>query len=130
MTADARAIAIVRAAAQAADQLKGQAIRAIDVSSRLPLTDAFLLVTGTSERQVRALVDAIAEAGAKAGHRLLRREGGQGGRWVLLDYDEAVIHVQHAEDREFYALDSLWKDCPAIELDLLPDDGEPLARTA
>ncbi|MCL2788216.1 MAG: ribosome silencing factor [Micrococcales bacterium] len=131
MTADPRAVALVTEAARAADRRKGLAIRAIDVSSRLPLADAFLLVTGNSERQVGAIVDEVEQAMAKVGQPLRRREGHEVGRWVLLDYDEAIIHIQHHEDRAFYGLDSLWKDCPAIVLPAFPgEDGDELARTA
>ncbi|HLS00884.1 MAG TPA: ribosome silencing factor, partial [Beutenbergiaceae bacterium] len=76
-------------------------------------------VSGESERQVGAIVDAVEEAMRDAETQRLRREGTQELRWVLLDYGDIIVHVQHVEDREFYGLDRLWKDCPEIEL---PED--------
>ena len=105
-----------RAAARAAAELKPTTIAAIDVSERLVLTEVFLVVSGSSDRQVRSLVDAIDEALLKAGVRRKRREGFDEGHWVLVDYGDLVVHVQQDEDREFYALERLWADCPSIGL--------------
>jgi ribosome-associated protein len=104
------------AAAQAAADKKAQDIVILDVADQLVITDAFLLAAGTSERQVLAIVDAIEERLLQLPERAkpVRREGERGGRWVLLDYVDLVVHVQHGEEREFYALDRLWKDCPTI----------------
>lgn len=104
------------AAARAAAQKKAEEIIAIDVSERLALTDAFLIVSAANDRQVRAVVDAIDEAMLKAGAKRQRREGMTEAHWVLVDYQDVVVHVQQSEDREFYALERLWKDCPRIEL--------------
>jgi ribosome-associated protein len=128
MAADARARRLVEVAARAADNLKGGSILALDVSSRLPLTDAFLLVSGTTERQVAGIVDAVEETLARRGAHARRREGLGAARWVLLDFGDAVVHVQHVEDREFYGLDRLWKDCPVIDLPGI-GDGEDIAQT-
>ncbi len=65
---------------------------------------------------VRTAAEAAAEQLRKAGAKPVRREGEREGRWVLLDYAELIVHVQHAEDRVYYALERLWKDCPTIEL--------------
>ena len=105
-----------RIAAQAAAELKATTIAAIDVSERLVLTEVFLVVSGSSDRQVRSLVDAMDEALLKAGVRRKRREGFDEGHWVLVDYGDLVVHVQQDEDREFYALERLWADCPSIGL--------------
>jgi ribosome-associated protein len=80
------------------------------------ITDAFLLASAPNERQVTAIVDAIEEAllGLPEKAKPVRREGERAGRWVLLDYVDLVVHVQHTEEREFYSLDRLWKDCPTI----------------
>jgi ribosome-associated protein len=102
------------AAAQAAADKGATDIIVIDVSDRLPLTDCFVVVTGSNERQVGAIVDAVSERLAKIGVRAVRREGERDGRWVLLDFGDVVVHVQHAEERVFYALDRLWSDCPTI----------------
>ncbi len=101
-------------AAQAASDKLATDILIIDVSERLALTDCFVLATGANERQVGAIVDEVTERLRQVGVKPLRREGERDGRWVLLDFLDVVVHVQHAEERVFYALDRLWKDCPTI----------------
>ncbi len=103
----------VVSAAQAALDTKAQDVCALDVSEHLALTDAFLICSGTSERQVDGIVDAIER---NAQERPVRREGRGKGRWVLLDFGDFVVHVQHSEERAFYDLERLWKDCPRIEI--------------
>ncbi|MFC8191536.1 ribosome silencing factor [Cellulomonas sp. NPDC057328] len=116
MPASTRAIELAHAAARAASDLKAQEIIALDVSEQLVLTDVFLIASGTNERQVGAIVDAVEEALHKLDAKPVRREGKGQGRWVLIDFGDIVVHVQHAEDRVYYALERLWKDCPLIEL--------------
>ncbi len=116
MTATERAVELAGVAARAASSLKADEIIALDVSEQLVLTDVFLIASGTNERQVAAIVDAVEEAMFKAGSKPIRREGKSEGRWVLLDFGDIVVHVQHAEDRVFYALERLWKDCPVVPL--------------
>ena len=116
VTATDRAVELVEiAAAAAADKLASDII-AYDVSEQLVITDAFLLCSAANDRQVRAIVDEIEERLRKAGAKPARREGEREGRWVLLDYIDIVIHVQHAEERVYYSLERLWKDCPVIPL--------------
>ena len=118
MTATDRALELARAAAIAAADKLATDIVALDVSERLAITDIFLIATGTSDRQVQAIVEAVEERLARDhAAKPARREGEREGRWVLLDYVDVVIHVQHSEEREFYGLERLWKDCPAIPLD-------------
>lgn len=119
MTATDHAIELVVAAARAGSDKRGENICAFDVSDQLAITDAFLLVSATNERQVGAIVDAVEDALREVGSKPIRREGQRDGRWVLLDYGEIVVHVQHEEERQFYALERLWRDCPAIPL---PED--------
>jgi ribosome-associated protein len=104
------------AAAQAAADKKAQDIVIIDVGEQLAITDVFLIASAPNERQVMAIVDAIEERLLELPEKAkpIRREGERGGRWVLLDYVDMVVHVQHTEEREFYALDRLWKDCPQL----------------
>lgn len=116
MTASDRARELVLAAAAAAAEKLATDVVAIDVSEQLVITDAFLLASAPGERQVAAIVDAVHERLLALGAKPLRREGERDGRWVLLDYGEVVVHVQHDEERIFYALERLWKDCPLIEL--------------
>jgi len=129
VTATESSIAIARTAAKAAADKIAQDIVAMDVSERLALADVFLIASAPSERQVNAIVDGIEEELAKQDLRPVRREGRSGGRWVLLDYADVVIHVQHEEDRVFYALERLWKDCPVVDLQL-GDDASAKAGAA
>jgi ribosome-associated protein len=103
------------AALAAADKLADNII-AYDVSEQLVITDAFLLCSASNDRQVKSIVDEIELRMKQAGAQLVRREGEQEGRWVLLDYLDIVVHVQHAEQRTYYALERIWKDCPQITL--------------
>jgi len=116
VTATPRAIELAIVAARAAADIKAEEIIALDVSAQLVLTDVFLIASGTNERQVSAIVDRIEEDLRKAGAKSLRREGFREAHWVLLDFGEIVVHVQRAEDRVYYALERLWKDCPVIEM--------------
>jgi ribosome-associated protein len=111
-----RALELAMTAAQAAADKKAQDIVVIDVADQLAITDAFVIASASNERQVLAIVDAIEEALLNLPEKAkpVRREGERQGRWVLLDYIDVVIHIQHAEEREFYALDKLWKDCPTV----------------
>jgi ribosome-associated protein len=126
VAASERALELALTAARAASDRKAQEIIALDVSERLVLTDVFLIASATNERQVGAIVDAVEEALHKAGAKAVRREGVRQARWVLLDYVDLVVHVQHAEDRVYYALERLWSDCPVIELpaDVTEGDGQ------
>jgi ribosome-associated protein len=112
-TDTARELAL-RAASAAADKLATDIVL-IDVSDRLAITDVFVIVTGSNERQVEAIVDEVEARLREVGVKPLRREGRRDDRWVLLDYAEIVVHVQHTEERAFYALERLWRDCPTIE---------------
>lgn len=116
MTASEHAVELIRAAAVAASDKLATDQLAFDVSEQLAITDAFLLASGGNDRQVRAIVEEVEDKLRELGAKPIRREGHRDGRWVLLDYGDVVIHVQHAEEREFYALERLWRDCPAIEL--------------
>src|SRR3954451_22525889 len=116
MTATEEALALTRVAATAAADKLGTDIVAYDVSEQLAITDVFLVVTAANERQVGAVVDGIEEALRGLDVRPTRREGDRQLRWVLLDYLDLVVHVQHTEERAFYALERLWHDCPRIEL--------------
>ena len=118
MTASDRALELVRIAAAAADDKSGEDLVALDVSGPLPLTDVFLLVTGRNERNVQSIASEVEDKLNESGVKTLRREGRAEGRWVLLDFGDLVVHVFHEEDRMYYALERLWKDCPVVPLDL------------
>lgn len=118
MTATARARELLAVAAQAADSKQGEDPVALDVSGPLPLTDIFFLVSGRNERNVQAIAGEIEDKMIEAGVKTIRREGRAEGRWILLDFGDIVVHVFHEEDRMYYSLERLWKDCPAIPLEL------------
>ena len=114
MTASDRAVELALAAAAAASDKLATDILLLDVSEQLVITDVFVLASGANDRQVQAIVDAIEEALRAEGVKPVRREGEAERRWVLLDFIDVVVHVQHQEERIFYALERLWKDCPRI----------------
>jgi len=116
VTATPRAIELANIAASAAADKLGENLVVLDVSEPMPLTDAFLLVSGRSERQVGAIADEIEEKMLEAGVKMLRREGKSLGRWILLDFGDLICHVMHEEDRMYYSLERLWKDCPVIKV--------------
>lgn len=118
MTASPHALELVKVAAAAADSKGGEDLVALDVSGPLPLTDAFLLITGRNERNVVAIAGEIEDQLIERGTKPLRREGRQEGRWILLDFGDIVVHVFHEEDRMYYSLERLWRDCPVIPIEL------------
>lgn len=116
MTASARAAELVYVAAEAAADKLGADIVAYDVSDQLVITDAFVLCSAPNDRQVRAIVDEVERRLRGVGAKPVRREGEREGRWVLLDYVDIVVHIQRADERVYYELERLWKDCPAMPL--------------
>jgi ribosome-associated protein len=133
VTASPRARELVNVAAAAADSKQAEDIVALDVSGPLPLTDVFLIATGRNERNVVAIAGEIEDKMLEAGAKTLRREGRAEGRWVLLDFGDVIVHVFHEEDRMYYSLERLWKDCPVLPLDVAgaaqpsSEDSEPAA---
>jgi len=127
MPATERAVELLTAAAEAAHDKKAENVIAFDVSEQLAITDGFLIASASNDRQVRAIVDAIEEKLREHDAKPVRREGEREGRWLLLDCLDVVIHVQHDEERVFYSLERLWRDCPIIPLPSFgpgPDTGE------
>lgn len=118
MTATAHALELLKVAVAAADSKAGEDIVALDVSEPLPLTDVFLIVTGRSERNVVAIAGEIEDKLIESGAKPLRREGRAEGRWILLDFGDLVVHVFHEEERVYYGLERLWKDCPVVPVEL------------
>lgn len=117
MSATDQSISYAQIAATAAHDKLATSVVAIDVSERLVFTDVFLIASAPTSRQVKAIVDEIDEALSQAGLDRLRREGMEGDmHWVLCDYGDIIVHVQQDEDREYYALEKLWGDCPTIEV--------------
>src|SRR5579884_499980 len=122
MTASARSVELASAAVLAAADKLATDLAILDVSDQLVITDCFVLASAPNDRQVRAIVDAVEEKLLSLGAKPVRREGEREGRWVLLDYVDIVVHVQHSEERTYYSLERLWKDCPALPL---PDGALP-----
>jgi ribosome-associated protein len=118
VTATEHARELLRLAVDAADSKQAEDLVALDVSGPLPLTDIFLLATGRNERNVVAIASEIEDKLIEAGTKPLRREGRAEGRWILLDFGDLVVHVFHEEDRMYYSLERLWKDCPVVPIDL------------
>lgn len=119
MAVSPEALTAVQRAAQIADAAQASDLVALDVTGPLPLTDAFLLASGRNERHVSAIArDIEDELLVQAGLKPIRREGRAEGRWVLLDFGDLIVHVFHEDERQYYQLERLWKDCPAIPLEL------------
>ena len=100
----------------ALDDIKAQNITKLDVRDMTTVTDYMIIASGTSNRHVRALVDNVAEKAKAAGHRPIGVEGEEGGEWVLLDLQDALVHVMLPKVREFYNLEKLWSLSPAGDL--------------
>lgn len=123
MTATPESIDLAVAAAEAASDKLAEDVLAFDVSDQLAIADVFLLCSAPNDRQVHAVVDAIEERLAGEGRNPVRREGERGAHWVLLDYLDLVVHVMHNDDRAFYSLERLWKDCPTVSLPVEAEAG-------
>jgi ribosome-associated protein len=95
---------------------KGEDLVALDVREVASFADTFLLVTGTSDRHVRSIVDAVEAAALARGEKPLGIEGYEEGRWVLMDLSDVIVHVFLQEVREHYDLERLWSDAPALDL--------------
>lgn len=117
MSATTEAIEMARIAALAADEKLATDVVVLDVSEQLVITDCFVIASAPNERQVNAIIDNVEDKLREAGHKPVRREGTREGRWTLLDYVDVVIHIQHEDERNFYALERLWKDCPVVPVE-------------
>ena len=122
MSASISALKLAQLVAQEAADKLGTQIVAIDVSDVFPLADIFLIITAANDRQVRSIADAISEKLAEENIKSVQTEGIAEGRWALLDFNDVIVHIQHAEERIFYDLERLWRDCPEVELDLVAVD--------
>jgi ribosome-associated protein len=116
VTATPHALELATAAAVACAEKLATDVVAYDVSEVVTITDVFVLASASNDRQVKSIMDEVEEALRGLGVKPARREGEREGRWILLDYIDIVVHVQHAEERAYYSLEKLWKDCPVIEL--------------
>jgi len=107
-------------AASLALEKKARDILILDLARLTSAAERFVLCTADSETQVKAIADHVVEKLAEDGSRVWHTEGEQGRRWILLDFVDVVVHVFHSETREFYSLETLWGDAPAVRFD---DDG-------
>ena len=108
---------MIALAVRALDSKKGKDIKVLYTADQTTLADYFVICTGTSNTQVKALSDAVEDAMTKAGEEPHHVEGHRGGQWTLLDYSAIVVHVFTEEAREFYALERLWSDATPVDLD-------------
>jgi ribosome-associated protein len=102
--------------ALAADSRKAEDLVVLDVEQLSSVADYFLICSGTSDRQVRAIADAIAEELAQHGEKPLAMEGYQKGTWVLIDCADLIVHVFDDDTRRFYGLERLWHRAPHVEV--------------
>ena len=109
--------------AKALDSKKGQSIKVLKTEGLTTLADYFVLCTGTSNTQVKAMSDACEEAAEKEGERVHHIEGHRDGTWLLMDFSSVVVHVFTDEARKFYDLERLWGDAEEVDLSevLLPN---------
>ena len=114
-----QALEMARVAYQALDEKKGEDLRVIDISGISVIGDYFVITNGTSDSQVRALVDNVEEKMHKAGYELKEQEGNNSGTWVLLDYGDIIIHIFDRENRPFYNLERIWSDGKDVEMNEL-----------
>jgi ribosome-associated protein len=107
------------AAAAALDKL-GKDLIAIDLTEQMVLSEVFLLISGANERQLEAIGDEVELKLSATGEKPLRRE--KSPHWILLDYEDLVVHIQTEEIRQYYMLERLWNDCPRISLNAVIED--------
>lgn len=108
---------MIAVAVQALDAKKGKDIKVLYTADQTTLADYFVLCTGTSSTQVKALADAVEDAMTRSGEEPHHVEGHRGAQWTLLDYSAVVVHVFTEETREFYALERLWSDATQVGLE-------------
>jgi ribosome-associated protein len=113
----------IRALVEAVADRKGEDVVALDVRQVTSFADTFVLATGSSDRNVRAIADAVVEAAQALGEKPLGVEGYEEGRWVLVDLGDAIVHVFLPDVREHYALERLYADAPPVELAPSPARG-------
>ena len=107
---------IALAAARAAADKKAEDVIILDVTKVSSVTDFFVICSGRSAPQVRAISESVCEKLSEAGSRRLRREGTEEAGWILVDFGDAVIHIFDEREREFYKLESLWKDADRVDV--------------
>lgn len=107
---------ILETVVKACDQKRAEDIMALDVRKVSLLADYFLICHGGSERQIKAIVDEVVEQVEKIGGTVKRVEGKEGGKWILIDLGDVIVHVFSESERSFYNLEKLWSDAPLVDL--------------
>ncbi len=116
MTALERVPAEIRAAVRCALDKKAEEVVVLDLRDVSSATDFFVIASGRSDVQVKAIAEHVLDSAKAAGVRPEHVEGRDDGRWVLLDYIDYVVHVFHAPVREFYRLEALWGDAKVLSV--------------
>lgn len=111
----------VNTVVKAADAKLGKNILVLDVSELTTITNYFVIVTGGAPSNIQAICDNIEEKMREAGAELKSREGYRNAEWVLLGYDDVIVHIFQEEPREFYKLEHIWKDAPVVDIDDLTE---------
>lgn len=100
------------------DGRKGMDVVVLDVQGICSITDYFVIATGTSARHVLALADYAEDGAEDLGMTLRHKEGHRTGDWIILDYDDVVIHLFVRDTRDYYGLERIWRDARPLELPL------------
>ena len=116
---NAKSKEMVKLAVQALEDNKGEDIKVMDITGVSVLADYFIIASGTNKNQVQALVDNVDETLGRAGYEAKQMEGYTTANWVLLDYNDIIVHVFDSENRLFYDLERIWRDGKTISLDEL-----------
>lgn len=110
-------IELTKRAVLAAEEKLAKDVVALDLSNQGILADVFLIVTGANDPQLEAISTEIQRQLQQSGEKPIHREGtGGSSQWILLDYGDLIVHIQHPEIRAYYALEKLWSDCPKLEV--------------
>ncbi len=113
----------VNTVVKAIDDKKGKEILVLDLRELTTLTNYFVIATGGSNKNVQAICDEVEEKMKEQGAKLWNKEGYDSGEWVLLSYDDVIVHIFQSETREFYKLEHIWKDAPSVDVDdLIKED--------
>jgi len=117
LAAQSLSLKSARSLAEAAIDRKGVNVVGLDVRKLTSFTEVFVIATGTSDQHVRSLADAVLERGQNLGHHKLGAEGYEEGRWVLLDFNDVVVHVFQKETRDEYDLERMWSEGDLINFE-------------
>lgn len=108
---------MAKIAYKALDEKKGIDIKVIDISKISTISDYFVIASASNTNQVQALVDNVTDELAKAGYNYRQIEGYNSGNWILIDYNDIIIHIFDTDSRVFYDLERIWSDGEVVEFD-------------